>query len=416
MARFHFKCIECGEEYPEDPHRLVCSRCAADQEPGGAIRGVLEVVYKILPDAWPHFRLSDPEFLHAFLPISDENVLPPLPIGDTPLLEDTRLRDELDMPHLVIKDDTRNPSGSTKDRASLLVIAKALEYGYDTVAAASTGNAASALAAVAAASGVRAVVFVPEAAPPAKLTQMLSYGATVIPVAGTYDQAFELCRAACDNFGWYNRNTALNPFTIEGKKTAAIEIAATMSPDLPDVVLIPTGDGVILSGMAKGFRDLAATGLIPRLPRLIAVQAEGSAAIARALRSGADTVAPIQEAASVADSLNVEMPRNAICCLAEVRRSDGAGIIVADDAILASIPKLARTTGVFAEPAGAAALAGLESALEEGLVDRGERVVLMVTGSGLKDVAAAAQAVPVPDAVEPALEAVEKALATIENV
>ncbi len=366
MARFHFKCIECGEEYPEDPHRLVCSRCAAEQMPGGAIRGVLEVVYKSLPDAWPHFRLSDPEFLHAFLPISDESVLPPLPIGDTPLLEDTRLRDEFDMPHLVVKDDTRNPSGSTKDRASLLVVTKALEYGCDTVATASTGNAASALAAVAAAAGIRAVVFAPATAPPAKLTQMMSYGATVIPVEGSYDQAFELCRAACDHFGWYNRNTALNPFTIEGKKTAAIEIAAVLSPDPPDVVLIPTGDGVILGGIAKGFRDLAATGLIPKLPRLIAVQAEASAAIAKAIRSGADEVAPLQEATSVADSLNVEMPRNAIGCLAEVRRSEGAGVIVTDDAILAAIPKLASTTGVFAEPAGAAALAGLESALERG--------------------------------------------------
>jgi threonine synthase len=408
MARFHFKCIECGEEYPEDPHRLVCSRCTGEQEPGGAIRGVLEIVYKTLPTDWPQFRLSDPEFLHAFLPIGDEGTLPPLPIGDTPLLERTRLCDELDMAHLTVKDDTRNPSGSTKDRASLLVIAKALEYGYGTVATASTGNAASALAAVAAASGIRAVVFVPAAAPPAKLTQMLSYGATVVPVAGSYDQAFELCRAACDHFGWYNRNTALNPFTIEGKKTASIEIAAAMSPDPADVVLIPTGDGVILSGIAKGFRDLAATGLISKPPRLIAVQAEGSAAIATALRSGADTVAPIQEASSVADSLNVEMPRNAICCLAEVRRSGGAGVIVDDDAILASIPKLARTTGVFAEPAGAAALAGLEAALDEGLVDRSERAVLMVCGSGLKDIASASRAVPTPEPVAATIEAVEE--------
>ncbi len=406
MARFHFRCVECGEEYPEDPQRLVCTRCAAKQEPGGTIRGVLEVVLKTLPTSWPHFRPSDREFLFAFLPITDEGAIPPLPVGDTPLIEVPRLRHELEMPNLYLKDDTRNPSGSTKDRASLLVITKAVEYGCDTVATASTGNAASALAAVAAAAGLRAVVLVPASAPTAKLTQMLSYGATVIPVDGTYDQAFELCTAACDRFGWYNRSTALNPFTIEGKKTAAIEIAAAMTPVTPDAVLVPTGDGVISAGIAKGFRDLEDAGLIPSRPRLIAVQPEGSSAIVRALRSGADEAHAMPDATSVADSLNVEMPRNAIGCLAEVRASNGGGVEVSDDAILEAIPRLASATGVFAEPAGAAALAGLEAALDERLVDRDERVVLMITGGGLKDITAAAQAVPAPDPVEPTLEAV----------
>jgi threonine synthase len=406
MARFHLRCIECGDEYHEDPQRLVCSRCAAKQEAGGTIRGVLEVVLKTLPTSWPHFRPSDPEYLYAFLPITDEGALPPLPIGDTPLLEVPRLRHELEMPNLYLKDDTRNPSGSTKDRASLLVVAKAVEYGCDTVATASTGNAASALAAVAASAGLRAIALVPASAPIAKLTQMLSYGATVIPVEGTYDQAFELCTAACDHFGWYNRSTALNPFTIEGKKTAAIEIAAAMVPETPDAVLVPTGDGVISAGIAKGFRDLEEAGLIPKRPRLIAVQPESSSAIVRALRSGADKAQAMPDATSVADSLTVEMPRNAIGCLAEVRASKGGGVEVSDEAILEAIPRLAGATGVFAEPAGAAALAGLDAALEEGLVERNERVVLMITGGGLKDVAAAARAVQIPEPVEPDLDAI----------
>jgi len=406
MARFCFRCIECGDEYHEDPQRLVCTRCAAKQAPGGTIRGVLEVVLKALPATWPRFRPSDREFLYAFLPVTDEGALPPLPVGDTPLIEAPRLRHELEMPNLYLKDDTRNPSGSTKDRASLLVVAKAVEYGCNTVATASTGNAASALAAVAAAAGLRAVVLVPESVPAAKLTQMLSYGATVIPVEGTYDQAFELCIAACDRFGWYNRSTALNPFTIEGKKTAAIEIAAAMAPDIPDAVLVPTGDGVISAAIAKGFRDLEEAGLISTRPRLVVVQPEGSSAIVRALRSGAGEAQAMPDATSVADSLTVEMPRNAIGCLAEVRASGGGGVAVPDDAILESIPRLAGATGVFAEPAAAAALAGLEAALEEGLVDRDERVVLMITGGGLKDVDAAARAVPTPDPVEPSLDAI----------
>jgi len=410
MARFHFRCVECGEEYPEDPQRLVCARCTAKQEPGGTIRGVLEVVLKTLPTTWPHFRPSDPEFLYAFLPITDEGAIPSLPVGDTPLLEAPRIRDELEMPNLYLKDDTRNPSGSTKDRASLLVVTKAIEYGCDTVATASTGNAASALAAVAAAAGLRAVVLVPASAPAAKLTQMLSYGATVIPVEGNYDQAFELCTAACDRFGWYNRSTALNPFTIEGKKTAAIEIAAAMGPDTPDAVIVPTGDGVISASIGKGFRDLEEAGLISTVPRLIIVQPEGSSAIVRALRSGADEAQAMPDATSVADSLTVEMPRNAIGCLAEVRVSGGSGVAVSDDAILAAIPRLASTTGVFAEPAAAAALAGLDAALEEGLVERHERVVLMITGGGLKDVEAASRAVPTPEAIEPSLDALAQTL------
>ncbi len=408
MARFHFRCIECGEEYPEDPHRLVCSRCSGKQEPGGTVRGVLEVVLKVLPSTWPHFRASDPDFLLTFLPIAEESSIPVLPVGDTPLLEPVRLRRELEMPALYVKDDTRNPSGSTKDRASLLVVAKAVEYGFDTVATASTGNAATALAAIAAAAGLRAVVLVPAAAPPAKLIQMQSYGATVIAVDGSYDQAYELCREACDSFGWYNRSTALNPFTVEGKKTAALEIGAAMAPDVPDAVVVPTGDGVILAGLAKGFRDLEKAGLLPHCPRLIAVQPEGSSSIVRAFHTGANRVEAMPDAASVADSLTVAMPRNGIGCLAELRASGGGGVTVTDTAITAAISRLARTTGVFAEPAAAAALAGLDTALEEGLLDRDERVVLMVTGGGLKDVAAAARGLPSIEPVEASLEAIRR--------
>jgi threonine synthase len=310
------------------------------------------------------------------------------------------------MDRLWIKDDTRNPSGSTKDRASQLVVAKALEYDVDTVATASTGNAATALAAVAASAGLRAVVFVPADAPPAKLVQMMSYGAEVLPVTGSYDDAFELSLAACEHFGWYNRNTAFNPFTIEGKKTAALEIAAVMAPDAPDVVVVSAGDGVITAGLAKGFADLEAAGLLNHRPRLIVVQPEGTAAIATALRAGAEKIGPVSDASSVADSLVVGAPRNAILCLREVRASNGAGVIVSDDAILAAIPRLASLTGVFAEPAAAAAFAGLETALAEGLVNRDERVVLLITGSGLKDVAAAKRALEMPEPIELTIDAV----------
>lgn len=373
-------------------------------------RGVLNVEIDDLPGEWPEAALASPEFLIAFLPLASTEHLPPLPVGGTPLLPVAGLRRALGLPHLWVKDDTRNPSGSTKDRASQLVVAKALEYGRDTVAAASTGNAATALAAVAAASGVRAVVFVPAAAPEGKLVQMLCYGADVLPVDGSYDDAFELCLEACERFGWYNRNTALNPFTVEGKKTAALEIAAQLAPREPDVVLVPTGDGVILSGVAKGFADLTRAGLIARRPRLIAVQPQGSPAIAAALASGAETITPVPDAASVADSLVVQAPRAALLCLQQVRKSGGAGVTVSDAAIVAAIAELARSTGVFAEPAAAAVLAGLHAALEQGLVDRDERIVLLVTGNGLKDVPAAGRSVARPEPIAPRFEAVAERL------
>ncbi len=407
MAGFTLRCSECGAAYGEEGGvRLVCPVCARGQQAGGPTRGVLQVELDEVPRAWPEEPLHHPAALAHFLPVASAASLPPLAVGGTPLLPAPRLRRELGMPRLWLKDDSRNPSGSTKDRASLLVVAKALEHGFDTVATASTGNAATALAAVAAAAGVRAVVLVPAAAPRAKLVQMASYGAVLVPVAGSYDEAFELTLDACRHFGWYNRSTALNPFTIEGKKTAALEIAADLAPEAADVVVVPTGDGVILAGLAKGFADLVRGGLLTRAPRLLAVQPEGSGALVRALAAGAEDVTAEPGAASIADSLVVAAPRNARLCLHEVRVSGGAGVLVSDATILAAQGRLARLTGVFAEPAAAAALAGLEAARECGLVGAEERVVLMITGSGLKDPAAAARGLVLPEPVPPRLGAV----------
>jgi threonine synthase len=406
MGAFHFRCIECSAPYDEERGLLVCPVCSARQTKGDTTRGVLETVVDGLPSNWPDAEITRSEFLTRFWPVDGDAFFPPLPAGGTPLLEVPRLAAAFGIPNLRIKDDSRNPSGSTKDRASFLVVAKAREYGYDTVAAASTGNAATALAAMAAASSIRSVVFVPASAPRAKLIQMLSYGAVVLLVEGTYDDAFELCRNACEAFGWYNRNTALNPFTIEGKKTAALEIAAQMTPDVPDAVVVPTGDGVILSGVAKGFRDLLRGGLIDRMPRLIAVQPEGSSAIATALISGADSISRVPGAASVADSLTVEVPRSSILCLESVRMSHGGGVIVTDREIIRGISELAELTGIFAEPAAAAVVPGLKRALNDGLVDRNEKIVLLVTGTGLKDIGAAMRAVDVPPSIRPHLEEV----------
>jgi len=410
MGDFLLRCSECGLEYDEDPALLVCPTCTGLQEPGGSTRGVLEIAMARLPNRWPDHSPSDPRFLASFLPVDGPESFPVFPAGDTPLLAAPRLAAQLDLDGLWIKDDTRNPSGSTKDRASLLVAAKALEYRLRTIAVASTGNAGTALAAVGAAAGLETVILVPASATEAKLVQMLSYGARVVPVDGTYDDAFELCLAACHEFGWYCRNTAVNPFTIEGKKTAALEIAIAMAPAMPDVVLVPVGDGVILSGVAKGFADLVTAGLIDRVPRLVAVQPEGSAAIARAWAAGANDAEPVRGANSVADSLTVEVPRNARLCLRDIRESRGGAVTVSDSDIVAAVPNLASHTGIFAEPSAAATLAGLKAALDSKLVDRTESIVLLITGTGLKDVPAAARVVQRPDPVEPTLEGVARRL------
>lgn len=405
MGEFSLTCSECGRHYAEDAARLVCDSCAAFQEPGGPTRGILEVSMTSLPTSWPAGAPGDAGFLSAFLPVRGPGSFPGYPVGNTPLIESTRLASRLGLARVWLKDDSRNPSGSTKDRASLLVVAKAGDYGLDTVAAASTGNAGTALAGASAAAGIRAVVFVPATAPEAKLVQMLAYGADVVTVAGTYDAAFELCLAACREFGWYNRNTALNPFTVEGKKTVALEISRSLAPVLPDVVVVPVGDGVILSGVAKGFADLVRCGLAARSPRLIAVQPENSSAIARAWQIGADHIRPHKGAHSVADSLTVEAPRGASLCLRSLRDTGGAAVTVSDDEILAAIPELASTAGVFAEPAAAAALAGLRRGLAAGVVEPSETAVLLVTGSGLKDVPSAALSVSRPEPIEPTLQA-----------
>jgi threonine synthase len=253
--------------------------------------------------------------------------------------------------------------------------------------------------------GIPAAIFVPASAPRAKLIQALTYGARVFAVRGTYDDAFELCLRACRHLGWYNRNTAYNPYTIEGKKTVSFEIYEQLGNRAPDVVFVPTGDGCILSGVARGFRDLRALGLIDRLPRLMAVQAEGSNAIACALR-GSGAVTAIA-ARSIADSITVNLPRNGAMAVRDVRESGGQAVVVSDEAILAAAYELASTTGIFAEPAAAASLAGLKASLQAGAVERDATVVLLVTGSGLKDIDAAARVAPEPIPVEPTLEALE---------
>ncbi|MCK6578138.1 MAG: threonine synthase [Anaerolineae bacterium] len=392
-AALSLKCAVCGREYAPDAVAYTCPAC-------GPV-GTLEVLYDYTAlaahldrDRLAASRVASMWRYRDLLPLPEDADVPPLRVGMTPLYDAPRLAADLGVGAAWVKDDGANPTGSLKDRASALVVARATAMGISTVATASTGNAAAALAGVAASVGMPVVILVPAAAPEAKIAQLLIYGARVVLVEGTYDQAFDLCVDLCERTGWYCRNTGMNPYTAEGKKTVAYEIAEGLGWDVPDVVIVSVGDGNIIAGVHKGFADLHRLGWISRIPRLIGVQAEGSSALARAWQDGTDarSMGP-EPAETLADSISAGLPRDRAKALRAVRQTDGAFVAVPDSAILAAIPALARLTGVFAEPAAAAVYAGARRAVEYGFVKPDERVLLLSTGSGLKDVRRAQQAV-----------------------
>lgn len=319
----------------------------------------------------------------SLLPLPDGPIGYPLPVGGTPLIAPPRLRAELGMPHLWLKDETRSPTGSNKDRATALVLEHLLRTEVSTVTAASTGNVAVSLAVGAAACGIRAVIFVPSEISEAKLRLILAAGATVVKVRQGYTAAFRLSREAARSFGWGDRNTGVNPLTIEAKKTAAFEIWEQLGRRMPDAVIAAVGDGTTLCALGKGFRELVACSAAVRPPRLIGVQAEGCAPVARAWQAGRPVV-PLSEGHTLADGIDVPAPACGGMVLREIGLCGGGMVTVSDAAMLEAVELLATRAGVFAEPAGAAAVAGLKAALGQGLVGRNEEVVAMVTGTGLK--------------------------------
>ena len=377
--KWRYRCPSCGADYAIEPGRYLCDRCSSRNAPGKPLEGVLECGFEGKPE-----RGSIP------LPV-DHRHFPRIPVGHTPLWEPVRLRAELGFPGLFLKDDTREPSGSFKDRASILVAAFARQHGIGEIALASTGNAASSMACIGAAAGIRVKVFLPKTAPVAKRIQVLQYGADLVEIDGNYDLAFDACVAYTEETGVLSRNTALNPLTIEGKKTASYEIVHSLERSghgSPDHVFVPTGDGVILAGVYRGFEGLLETGEIASMPTIWAVQAEGSSGIARALETGIFETRP---SSTVADSISVDAPRNGPFALAKLRKYQGRAITVGDAEILDAQVLAASKAGLFAEPSSAAALAGFLKARPE--IGKNERVVVLLTGSGLKDIKSAARAV-----------------------
>jgi threonine synthase len=411
MPISYFQCSQCGQKFEPETVTYTCLTCGRnldthfsfEEDPSEVNQdAILKSKEASLWRYAPLLAVPDPGFEKTPLHY----------VGMTPVYQPESLRQALDLKALFIKDESGNPSASFKDRASAIVVSRAIEANIDTIIAASTGNAGAAMACMAASVGKHAIILAPRTAPPAKIAQLLTFGAQVILIDGSYDDAFDLSIAASNEFGWYNRNTGYNPYTVEGKKTAGLEIWEQVLRHLPgdgDLnVFIPVGDGNILSGVAKGFLDLLALGWIRKLPRLIGVQAEGSAAIYNAFVQNSDHIDPVK-ANTIADSISVDLPRDGLRALNRVRESNGLFITVNDKHILAAIRKLG-SVGLFVEPAAAAAYAGMVKAVMIRKVDPAIPALVLATGSGLKDINAAMQSVLPAPIIEPSLQKLKEVL------
>ncbi len=399
------QCLVCGSMFANGDFH-TCPTCG--QEGILDVRYDYDLVQKTLTSRSLASRPHDHWRYRELLPVSPDVPLPQLHVGWTPVYEVPRLGSAIGIERLFLKDDGRNPTSSFKDRASSVGVLKAVEFGFQTIACASTGNAASSLAGLAAATGLRSVIFVPQRAPEPKITQLLMFGATVIRVLGSYEQAFELCRRACAEFGWYDRNSGTNPFLVEGKKTAGLEIAEQFGVRLPNWVVVSVGDGCTIGGIGKGLQEMVRLGFIDRMPKLLGVQAEGARPLMDAFLSGGALVP--SETNTVADSIAVGTPRNWRRAIHQIRESKGTMISVSDEEILDAMRDTARLGGVFGEPAGVAGVAGLKKAIALGIVDSTASAVAVITGNGLKDIQTAQKAAGVALDVSPEFDEVKKRL------
>ena len=399
------KCVKCGKTYAATPDLTTC-----------ACGGILDITYDydyikstFTKDTLAARRSNSMWRYRELLPVEPDTPDTPLRVGWSPLYEAENLARQLGVGKLWVKDDGLNPTASLKDRASAMAVAKAREAGAKVIACSSTGNAASSLAGNAAAAGLKTYIFVPSRAPKGKVAQLMTFGATVISVQGSYEDTFELSKQAIDKWGWYNRNAAINPYLSEGKKTVALEIMEQLGWQVPDYIAISVGDGCTIAGLWKGLKDLYAIGFIDRLPRLISAQAEGCCPLNRAIETG-EPWHPMEEN-TLADSIAVGVPRNADKALMAIRESDGLTVNVSDEEIMAAQKLLGRTCGVFGEPAGVTGTAGVKKLCEQGKLEKDATVVSVVTGNGLKDVANAIKACGEPISIPSDMELLLKAFA-----
>ena len=405
--KFHYKCVDCGATYEESQVIYLCPVCSEFNSLDKPPRGVLNTIYNyqnLVNNGIDFVKLAHNNFMNL-MPFQEFGSLPNLRIGSTPLYNYRGYGNSGVSYNIFLKDDSQNPTYSFKDRASSVVSAYALENDIDTIITASTGNAGSSLAGICAAQGQKAIIIVPHSAPVAKLTQILMYGATIIPVKGTYDDAFDLSIEATKEFGWYNRNTAFNPLTIEGKKTVSFELFEQLNFTVPDRIFVPVGDGVIISGVYKGFEELLNLKIIDHMPNIVAVQSEKSDNLVRNI--GANK-SKIEAFTTIADSISVDIPRNFYMAQKYIQEYNGETITVSDAQIMEASLMLSQSTGLFTEPASAAAYAGLLTYESSNNLPENSNNVVLLTGSGLKDLKAVSSVIEMPNAIEPTIDELKK--------
>lgn len=405
--KYYYECIDCGKQLDSNETIYLCPNCSKENIESKPPKGVLRIVYNFFDISQKNFLFKEfkkNNFLDL-LPINKNESLPKLKIGNSPLYEFDQI-DNYTLPfRLFFKDDSQNPTFSFKDRASAIVSAYAKEKGFKTIVTASTGNAGSSLAGICAAQGQKAIILVPETAPLAKLTQIIMYGATIVTVKGTYDDAFDLSIKASEEFGWYNRNTAFNPLTVEGKKTVSFEIFDQLNETIPDKIFVPVGDGVIISGVYKGFEDLLNLKLIDKMPTIVAVQSNKSDNLTRNIKNEEFEIIP---STTAADSISVDIPRNFNMTKLFIQKYNGEYITVSDNAILEASAILSRNTGIFSELAAATSFAGLLKYSEENKLDKNSINVVLLTGSGLKDINSVQKILNIPEAIQPTIDNLKK--------
>lgn len=404
--KFYYECTNCGKQYSDQEIIYLCPECEKTNSVSLPPKGVLKTLYNYKNINSSFDEMKQLGFIDL-LPLKNIKSLPNLEVGNTPLYQTETLNGSPLPFSLHLKDDSQNPTYSFKDRASSLVSAFAKENNIETIITASTGNAGSSLAGMCAAQSQKAIIILPEHAPHGKLTQSLMYGAKVIRVKGTYDDAFDLSVKATKQFGLYNRNTAFNPLTIEGKKTVSFELFEQLGQKVPDKIFIPVGDGVIISGVYKGFEDLLKLGLIDKLPVIVAVQSEGSANLVKNISANDFTVYPSN---TIADSISVDIPRNFYMAQNYITKFNGEYLTVSDNKILEASRVLSQNTGLFAEPASAAAFAGFLTCRDENRFPDKSTNVVLLTGSGLKDLTALKKTFNIPDSIAPDLNELNKLL------
>ncbi|MBP7652867.1 threonine synthase [Candidatus Dependentiae bacterium] len=403
----YLKCFVCGHEMIPKKKVYICEKC------GGNLEVILN--YKEIKK---NFKKSDllknKKFdiwrYEPLLPVNNLNLIPPVQIGGTPLYDSIKLAKDIGVKKLFLKDDGKNPSASFKDRAGAIALLNALENNEKVICGASTGNAASSMACLTATTSIKTIIFVPQTAPKAKIAQLLVFGAKVIMVKGTYDDAFDLCIKASNEFGWYNRNTGYNPYTREGKKTCSFEIAEQLNWNVPDKIFVPVGDGNIISGVWKGWKDLYSIGFIKKLPQIIGCQAQFSNSVQKAV-DGDGKIRPVS-GKTVADSISVSIPRDGLGAVKAIKESGGFAITVTDKEILDAIKTVARGASIFGEPAGVTSIACLKKSVRLKKINKNDVVAALITGNGLKDVESAMKCVGQPFLINPDLKSLKSVLSS----